>query len=616
MKHVTLLLCCLLGLFVLHVEARANNHIKLDVTLDLSKRQLHVTGQANMDVRLPNGDNNPADKPFSYNWPLPDPTAPQHWRGGPFADEQNLYLPNGWYPHTNDFYTFDVQITSPVITIIPGQIHNEEITPETYRAHFRMDQPSEGIPLFTGPYEITKYQHGPIEIRTYFYDGMEDLSNDYLERSAQYITRFQAQIGPFPFSQFHIIAAPVGAGYGFAGLTYMSKRILPLPFILESSLGHEILHNYWGNGVFPDYKSGNWAEGLTTYMADYMTQELAAPTKARNMRLDWLRDYNALPADQDKPVTSFISKHGTASQVIGYHKVAFIFHMLRQTMGDHAFFDGLRQFWMNFAFKTASWQDLQDSFQQVTKLDLNDFFKQWLHRTGAPDFTSLSATTSSLGTQKWQINTSLMQNNPVFKTVVPIEIDTGDGSFSAQLNAESRLSSSTVILDKQPHALRLDPDFNILRRLGTNEAPPILRDVMLAREVEVMILPSIADQRETTIKLAQRLTEGHFTTPDRIGQEKPFILIGEISDIKQALHKLRLNMPDLKKQDKTTAYIWVDKLENTIPYMVIALKKGAETKDLLRPLPHYGKYNMLQFNKARMIWKSTGQTQPITVPIR
>ena len=95
------------------------------------------------------------------------------------------------------------------------------------------------------------------------------------------------------------------------------------------SLAHEVLHNWWGNGVYIDYESGNWAEGLTTYMADYALAEERGPGEALDMRLGWLRDFAALPEDRDIAVTAFRSKRHDASQVVGYGKVAFIFHMLK-----------------------------------------------------------------------------------------------------------------------------------------------------------------------------------------------------------------------------------------------------------------------------------------------
>ena len=149
-------------------------------------------------------------------------------------------------------------------------------------------------------------------------------------------------------------------------------------------LGHEVLHNWWGNGVYPDYAHGNWSEGLTTFMADYAYKEDDSADAARAMRLEWLRDFAAVPPGQDRPLAEFTSRtHGT-SQIVGYGKAAMAFLMLRDLIGADAFDAGIRRFWRDRQFKLASWNDLQNAFAAEAKRDLSAFFTQWLTRAGAP----------------------------------------------------------------------------------------------------------------------------------------------------------------------------------------------------------------------------------------
>lgn len=70
-----------------------------------------------------------------------------------------------------------------------------------------------------------------------------------------------------------VVASPLPTGFGMPKLTYLGADVLRLPFIRKTSLGHEILHNWWRNGVYVDYTRGNWSEGLTTFMADYAYKE-------------------------------------------------------------------------------------------------------------------------------------------------------------------------------------------------------------------------------------------------------------------------------------------------------------------------------------------------------
>ena len=58
-----------------------------------------------------------------------------------------------------------------------------------------------------------------------------------------------------------------------ATLTLLGSDVINLPFIVKTSLGHEILHQWFGNSVYVNHKKGNWAEGLTSYLSDHYYKE-------------------------------------------------------------------------------------------------------------------------------------------------------------------------------------------------------------------------------------------------------------------------------------------------------------------------------------------------------
>ncbi len=216
-----------------------------------------------------------------------------------------------------------------------------------------------------------------------------------------YIRLYSDQIGAYPFDEFSVVSSPLPTGFGMPTLTYLGIDVLRLPFIKATSLGHEVLHNWWGNGVYVDYERGNWCEGLTTFMADYYYKERESAQAARAMRLDWLRDFAAVAPGQDFPLREFTARsHGT-SQIVGYHKAAYVFLMLRDLLGTHSFDAGLRRFWRDHRFRRASWDDLRRAFEQQSGRSLSAFFAQWLDRAGAPELkiTAAHARSDARGSQ-------------------------------------------------------------------------------------------------------------------------------------------------------------------------------------------------------------------------
>ena len=158
-----------------------------------------------------------------------------------------------------------------------------------------------------------------------------------------------------------------------------------------------MLHNWWGNGVYPDYAQGNWSEGLTTFMADYAYKERESQEAAREMRRGWLRDFAALAPGQDAPLTAFTSRTHGATQIVGYNKAAMVFLMLRDLLGQ----DDLRSR-ASYILERATLPHrilggFAAAFETASGRDLGPFFDQWLTRAGAPVLRVADASAGEIG---------------------------------------------------------------------------------------------------------------------------------------------------------------------------------------------------------------------------
>ena len=84
----------------------------------------------------------------------------------------------------------------------------------------------------------------------------EDLANKYLEATSRYIAMYDKLIGPYPYKKFALVENFWETGFGMPSFTLLGPTVIRLPFIINSSYPHEILHNWWGNSVFPEYSQG------------------------------------------------------------------------------------------------------------------------------------------------------------------------------------------------------------------------------------------------------------------------------------------------------------------------------------------------------------------------
>lgn len=553
-----------------------------------------------------NGVLNTLDTSLDHHQTLGKPVA--------VSGADGTFLPDGsnWYPRiAGELAKYKIKIELPpgYKGLVAGRLVEESDTEEGYRALFEFSQPAKGIDLMAGPYVIeTQTYHNikqkPVQLRTYFHPSIRELATDYLDAVKQYLTRYETQIGEYVYSEFSVVSSPTPTGFGMPTLTYLGIDVLKLPFIRHTSLGHEVLHNWWGNGIYPDYRSGNWSEGLTTFMADYAYQEDQSEEAAREMRFGWLRDFAALQPGQDQPLTAFTSRTHDASKIVGYNKAAMLFFMLRDQLGAAMFQRGLQGLWTTHRFKITPWSDLQKMFEIVSGQSLQPFFSQWLERAGAPAIAILTAASNAVD-DGHELTLTLTQSEPVYQLQVPVVVETEQGPVSHRLDLHQTQQTFTLKLAGKPQVVLLDPDLRLFRQLAPQEAMPILRDVMVHPATETLILSNKDDIRQLAATLAEKLQR---RTPKILTEASalsaaPTMIIGLHADVERWLEAQALPPIPQAIAAKGSAQVWTVAQPDGATLAIVSATDTAALEALQRPLPHYGRQSYLAFDGRQVIEK-------------
>ncbi|MDP2158476.1 MAG: M1 family aminopeptidase, partial [Nitrospirota bacterium] len=301
---------------------------------------------------------------------------------------EGIALINGWYPSIDGLARFRLSALVPQGFEAISEADDIVVKAEPdglKEFSFQFDHPVESINFIAGTYAVNKEQHGAVEIHSYFFPEDAGLAWNYLEQAKKYITMYEDLLGPFPYKRFSVVENILPTGYSMPTFTLLGRDVVRLPFIAETSLGHEILHQWFGSSVYVDRNGGNWSEGLTTYLADHLYEETKG--KGPEYRKQILVDYESfITNEKDFPLKDFISRTDKATASVGYGKTAMIFHALKGLVGQDLFKKSLQEFYETNRFRPASWTDLQKAFEPVSAINLDWFFKQWVEGKGALDF--------------------------------------------------------------------------------------------------------------------------------------------------------------------------------------------------------------------------------------
>jgi aminopeptidase N len=530
---------------------------------------------------------------------------------GPVASPAGSCLPGtGWFPSFDGPFTYEITIDvpEPQRAVTSGRLTAETTDGGRSRATFVADAPVTELSLFAGPYRVSERMHRGWRLRTYFDEQVADLADRYLDGVQRYLDLYDGWIGAYPYSGFAVVSGPFPVGLGFPGLTYMGAQVLRLPFIPDTSLGHEVLHSWWGNGVRTG-AGGNWAEGLTTFMADYTFLERQGGTAARDERLAWLRENSILPAADDRPLTAFTARTHAASQATGYHKAAFVFIMLRDQIGADAFASGVRRFWQAHRFGVAEWGDLEHAFSGASGTPLAGFFAQWVRRAGAP-----ALALAGVGVDAARVSFTLAQTAPAYALAVPVTIETAAAPTRRTIQLDDDRRTYVLDVAGTPRVLAIDPDLRVFRHLARDEIPPILREVAFDPDASAIVATRDAAARGAASDVAtaffgRRPAIGDATAALPAG---PLLLVGTTREVTDLLGAAGLDVPPTLAGG--TARAWAARRPHGPALAVVAADGADALRAVVRPLPHYGSQSFVVFDGARAV--DRGLWPPPASPLR
>lgn len=521
---------------------------------------------------------------------------------------------SGWYPRVpGSLQTFDLTLDLPEGWQAISQGSGPD-RPGGPGSTWSESQPQDDIYLIAAPFQIYRRPGPGFEAQVWLRQPDPELAETYLAATLGYVDLYSRLIGPYPYAKFALVENFWETGYGMPSFTLLGPRVIRLPFILQSSYPHEVLHNWWGNGVYVDYQSGNWSEGLTAYLADHLMKELEG--QGADYRRDALKSYaDYVRGGEDFPLTAFRARHGTASQAIGYGKSAMVFHMLRRRLGDDLFLQGLGRFYQDNRFRTAAWADLRQAFESASGQDLGAYFAAWTTREGAPQLVLTEVRAEPRG-DGFRVMGRLTQaqQQPPFPLSVPLVVHQEQGPPAVlALTLDARSKDFALDLDSEPVRLAVDPAFDTFRELAAGESPPALSN-LFGSEEGLIVLPAQAPPEllQGYRGLAEAWVKGHpgwrIAADSELGSPPGSGAIWVLGwenrlapdlarhargfELDLASGELQLGGQALRRETSSPV---LTRLIDGRPWGWVAASEPGALPGLARKLPHYGKYGYLAF---------------------
>jgi hypothetical protein len=527
--------------------------------------------------------------------------------------------------------SFRVTITGPpgLYGVTTGRLVSLESSAAGAQTIWQTQRPQSALALAAGYYQVERDDLGETQLLVFTSAENAALASGYLESCREYLQLYQKLFGPYPYAKFAVVENFYPTGYGLPGWTLLGSSVIKLPFIRTTSLPHEIAHTWWGNAIEIDYASGNWGEGLATYVADYYLKELSAPAEALEYRRKILRDYATLiDASDDLPLTAFRSRMSKRDQAVGYGKAAMVFHMLRNLIDDQAFWSGLQAAARDGLGKRYAWSDLQRHFEAASGMDLTTFFSQWVGRPGAPQLQLTDVIVMPVDTG-WQVSGTILQDEPLYDLAVPLRLETATRKYDQTLGFAERQNCFVFTVTDRPVSLTVDPESALFRKLYPEELPATVNNLRASRAPLVVVSngsEALLDASRDLLRglqwhQAPVMNENDYLTQRPTGRD--LLVLGWPKS-----PELRLELPvgfTVSEQQVTIGDKLYAEAEDVLFFVMAGHAEKrvigyflpgslAAARDTARRIPHYGRYSTLAFHKGRNQVKMTWD--PVRSPLK
>jgi len=468
------------------------------------------------NVRIDLGEvvtaNQPITLRFKYGGVL---TTPQ---GGPLLAKRLAYIgdrygylmyASRWFPfhdYAADRATADITISLPKEFTVVGYSDTPAVQIQPGRFRFVQLKPSLiGNFAYSNYFLNRNFRFLDYEITFYVKPGSESLLSSYGELIGRSLDFYTKQYGqPDQGKRYFVIQSDDETldFYSAPGMVFISDRFFEQQNQITERLPREIAYQWWGFTVGLKSFDDAWlSQGLAEFSSLEFREVGASEAKIEETRRELLE--KALAFEQVASLLrapSTLDDTSTAYQYIMFAKGAFVFRLLRETLGKEKFDLLLRSYLENFRGKSTSIEDFENLTSKIAGQSMRYFFARWVESTGVPEFT-VDYIILRTKDKKFITRGTVRQNYSNLRLPVDIQlIAEGETKLLTQtVMIEDTSADFNIESETKPIEVLIDPKFKLLRISDELRVSALAR-----RGIELFKEGSLADaqqQLEAALKL-------------------------------------------------------------------------------------------------------------------
>jgi aminopeptidase N len=229
----------------------------------------------------------------------------------------------------------------------------------------------------------------------------------------------------------------------------------------ENTIAHELFHHWFGDLV----TSESWSnltlnESFANY-SEYLWQEYKyGKDAALEHHFNEMNGYLQSHSEQKDLVRYYYEEKENMFDAVSYNKGGRVLHMLRNFVGDSAFFKSLNLYLVRNKFGTAEAHQLRIAFEEVTGRDLNWFWNQWYFGAGHPRLSIDYVYNNDA--KEVKVIVKQLQDKKIFRLPIAVDVYNGQNKVRHNVWLKNRIDTLSFSYASTPDLVNVDADKMLL----------------------------------------------------------------------------------------------------------------------------------------------------------